>query len=188
VAQALPTTQPHNLPCTLSHPANAWAQSSYPSSLIESSVAVPASRAGLPPAAGDGGTLPAAAPAVQSSIHHHPRPHHYRQFAERRQPIAGLRGCSNRGPSSREVRRVALELRDAMEGAWFPIMLLDRLAELILSGHGDANMVAELVQGVRRLPPILRPAHRLLQDLCEAESEDTGQLTFRLPGAGRRCA
>ena len=181
MAQALPTTQ--SLSLLSPSLASAWAPSSYPSSVVPA-----LRRVGHHPVAGHPAPSPGMRPAVQSSIHHHPWPHHYRHRAERRQPIAGLRGCSNRGPSRRATDRVLEEARDAMEGAWFPTMLLDRLAELILSGHGDANMVAELVQVVRRLPPILRPAHRLLQDLCEAESEDTGQLTFRLPGAGRRCA
>ena len=114
--------------------------------------------------------------------------HQYRHRAERRQPIASYRGCINRGPSRRATGKALEEAREAMEGVWFPIMGLDRLAEAVLSGRGDSTMVAELVQGVRRLPHLLRPAHRLLQDLCEAESEDTGQLVFQLPGAGRRCA
>jgi len=179
VAQALPTTQ--SLSLLSPSLASAWAPSSYPSSVVPA-----LRRVGHHPVAGHPAPSPGMRPAAQSSIHL--RSCHHRHRAERRQPIAGLRGCSNRGPSRRATDRVLEEARDAMEGAWFPTMLLDRLAELILSGHGDANMVAELVQGVRRLPPILRPAHRLLQDLCEAESEDTGQLTFRLPGAGRRCA
>lgn len=179
MAQALPTTQ--SLSMLSPGLASAWVQSSHPSSVVPA-----LRRAGRSPAAGRPAPSPGVRPAAQSSIHL--RSCHHRHRAERRQPIAGLRGCSNRGPSRRATDRVLEEARDAMEGAWFPTMLLDRLAELILSGHGDANMVAELVQVVRRLPPILRPAHRLLQDLCKAESEDTGQLTFRLPGAGRRCA
>lgn len=114
--------------------------------------------------------------------------HHNRHCAERRQPIASYRGCSNRGPSRRATGKALEEARDAMEGVWFPIMGLDRLAEAVLSGRGDSTMVAELVQGVRRLPHLLRPAHRLLQDLCEAESEDTGQLTLIPPEVERRCA
>ena len=169
MAQALPTTQSLSL-----------------IELVESSVAVPASRAGLHPAAGDGGTLPAAAPAVQSSIHHHPWPHHYRHRAERRQPIAGLRGCNNRGPSSREVRRVAMELRDAMEGVWFPVKGLERDARCVLSGKGDVALIGDVMRQAIHLPELLRDAHRIVQALCEVDSDQSGQLT--LPVADRRCA
>lgn len=179
MTQALPTTQ--SLSMLSPSLASAWAPSSYPSSVVPA-----LRRVGRPPVAGHPAPSPGMRPAAQSFIPF--RSHHPRHRAERRQPIAISRGCSNRGPSRRATGKALEEAREAMEGVWFPIMGLDRLAEAVLSGRGDSTMVAELVQGVRRLPHLLRPAHRLLQDLCEAESEDTGQLVFQLPGAGRRCA
>ena len=178
MAQALPTTQ--SLSLLSPSLASAWAPSSYPSSVVPA-----LRRVGHHPAAGRPAPSPGVRPAAQSSIHL--RSCHHRHRAERRQPIAGLRGCNNRGPSSREVRRVAMELRDAMEGVWFPVKGLERDARCVLSGKGDVALIGDVMRQAIHLPELLREALREVETLCVVDSEQSGQLT--LPVAPEmRCA
>ena len=180
MAQALPTTQ--SLSLLSPSLASAWAPSSYPSSVVPA-----LRRAGHHPVAGHPAPSPGMRPAVQSSIHHHPWPHHYRHRAERRQSIARYRGCTDRGPSHQEVRRVAELLRDALEGVWFLVKGLERDAQRVLSGKGDVALIRDIVRRLLRLPELLRGALREVEALCEVDSEQSGQLT--LPVAPEmRCA
>ena len=178
MAQALPTTQ--SLSLLSPGLASAWVPSSHPSSVVPA-----LRRAGRSPAAGRPAPSPGVRPAAQSSIHL--RSCHHRHRAERRQSIARYRGCGTRGPSSREVRRVAELTRDALEGVWFLVKGLERDAQRVLSGKGDVALIRDIVRRLLRLPELLRGALREVEALCEVDSDQSGQLT--LPVAPEmRCA
>lgn len=161
MAQALPTTQ--SLSLLSPSLASAWAPSSYPSSVVPA-----LRRVGHHPVAGHPAPSPGMRPAAQSSIHL--RSCHHRHRAERRQSIRGYRGCGTRGPSSREVRRVAELLRDALEGVWFPIKGLERDAQRVLSGKGDVALIGDVMRRLLRLPDLLREALREVETLCVVDS------------------
>ena len=178
MAQALPTTQ--SLSLLSPSLASAWAPSSYPSSVVPA-----LRRAGRSPAAGRPAPSPGVRPAAPSSIYR--RSCHHRHRAERRQSIARYRGCTDRGPSHQEVRRVAELLRDALEGVWFLVKGLERDAQRVLSGAGDVALIGDVMRRLLRLPELLREALREVETLCVVDSEQSGQLT--LPVAPEmRCA
>lgn len=161
MTQALPTTQ--SLSLLSPGLASAWVQSSHPSSVVPA-----LRRAGRSPAAGRPAPSPGVRPAAQSSIHL--RSCHHRHRAERRQSIARYRGCTDRGPSHQEVRRVAELLRDALEGVWFLVKGLERDAQRVLSGAGDVALIGDVMRRLLRLPDLLREALREVETLCVVDS------------------
>ncbi len=114
--------------------------------------------------------------------------HQHRLHAERRQPIAISRGGMYRGPSERQLRDIAEQLRDAAEGVWFPIVGMSRAAQAIDEGHATGTTLRELIRTARIMPQLLREAHAAAQAVCTVDSEDTGQLTLIPPEVERRCA
>jgi hypothetical protein len=114
--------------------------------------------------------------------------HHNRHCAERRQPIASYRGGTYRGPSERQLRDIAEQLRDAAEGVWFPVVGMSRAAQAIDEGHATETTLRELIRTARIMPQLLREAHAAAQAVCTVDSEDTGHLTLIPPEVERRCA
>ena len=114
--------------------------------------------------------------------------HQYRRRAERRQPIASYRGGTYRGPSERQLRDIAEQLRDAAEGVWFPVVGMSRAAQAIDEGRATGTTLRELIRTARIMPQLLREAHAAAQAVCTVDSEDTGQLTLIPPEVERRCA
>jgi hypothetical protein len=93
-----------------------------------------------------------------------------------------------RGPSERQLRDIAEQLRDAAEGVWFPVVGMSRAAQAIDEGHATETTLRELIRTARIMPQLLREAHAAAQAVCTVDSEDTGQLTLIPPEVERRCA